>query len=91
MAKQYGDIFQVRIFFQRMVVINGLETIRQALLKQTDDFAGRPDFYTLLQTVKGRTIGGRDYGLLWKKHREIVNNALHSFVSSKTFSIEDIV
>lgn len=91
MAKQYGDIFQVRIFFRRMVVINGLETVRQALLKQTDDFAGRPDFYTIVKTVNGRTIGGRDYGLLWKKHREIVNNALHSFVSSKTFSIEDIV
>lgn len=91
MAKQYGDIFKVHIFFQPMVVINGLETIRQVLLKQPDDFAGRPDFYTLVKTVKGRTIGGRDYGLLWKKHREIVNNALHSFVSSKTFSVEDIV
>lgn len=91
MAKQYGDVFQVHIFFQQLVVINGLETIRQALLKQTDDFAGRPDFYTLVNTVKGRTIGGRDHGLLWKRHREIVNNALHSFVSSKTISVEDIV
>jgi cytochrome P450 len=91
MAKQYGDIFQVRIFFQPIVVINGLETIRQALLKQGDDFAGRPNFYTLVNTVKGRTIGGKDYGLLWKRHREIVNNALHSFASSKIFSIEDIV
>jgi cytochrome P450 len=91
MAKQYGDIFQVRIFFQPMVVINGLETIRQAMLKQSDDFAGRPDFFTIVKTVDGRTIGGRDHGLLWKKHREIVNNALHSFVSSKTFSIENIV
>ncbi len=88
LAKKYGDVFQVRIFFQPVVVLNGLETIRQALLKQQDDFAGRPHFYTLLTAIKGRTIGGRDYSLLWKRHREIVGNALHMFVNNKKATIE---
>ncbi|MCF2150810.1 cytochrome P450 [Desmonostoc muscorum LEGE 12446] len=88
LAKKYGDVFQVRIFFQPIVVLNGLDTIRQALLKQQDDFAGRPHFYTLLTAIKGRTIGGRDYGLLWKRHREIVGNALHAFVNNKKAAIE---
>jgi cytochrome P450 len=91
MAKQYGDIFQIHIFSQPIVVINGLETIKQALLKQADEFAGRPHFYTLVTAVKGRTIGGRDYGLLWKRQREITNNALHLFVASKTIPIEEVV
>lgn len=46
LAKKYGDVFQIRIFFQPIVVLNGLETIRQALLKQQEDFAGRPHFFT---------------------------------------------
>lgn len=91
LAKKYGDVFQVRIFFQSIIVLNGLETIRQALLKQQEDFAGRPHFYTLLTAIKGRTIGGRDYSLLWKRHREIVGNALHMFVNNKKATIEQQV
>jgi|GEM_PF-3157081 len=83
LAEKYGDVFQIRIFFQPIVVLNGLETIRQALVKQQEDFAGRPHFYTLLTAIKGRTIGGRDHSLLWQRHREIVGNALHMFVINK--------
>ncbi|MCC5602126.1 cytochrome P450 [Nostoc favosum] len=91
LAKKYGDVFQIRIFSQPVVVLNRLETIREALLKQQGDFAGRPDFFTLRKAVKGRAIGGREYGLPWKRHREIAINALHMFVTSKTASIEQTV
>jgi cytochrome P450 len=91
LAKQYGNVFQISVFSRTIVVVNGLETIREALLKQQGDFAGRPDFYTLKNAVGGRAIGGRDYGLLWKRHREITINALHMFVTSKTASIEQQV
>ncbi|MEH1919398.1 cytochrome P450 [Nostoc sp.] len=91
LAKQYGNVFQIRIFSQTIVVLNGLETIKEALLKQQGDFAGRPNFYTLKNAVRGRAIGGRDYGLLWKRHREITTNALHKFVTSKISSIEQQV
>lgn len=88
LAKQYGNVFQIRIFSQNILVVNGLEIIKEALLKPQGDFAGRPNFYTLKNAVKGRAIGGRDYGLLWKRHREITVNALHKFVTNKTTLIE---
>jgi cytochrome P450 len=91
LAKEYGDIFQIHIFSQPVVVLNRLETIREALLKQQEDFAGRPDFFTLRNAVRGRAIGGREYGLQWKRHREITINALHMFVTSKTASLEQKV
>ncbi|NJM74221.1 MAG: cytochrome P450 [Scytonema sp. RU_4_4] len=88
LAKEYGDIFQIRVFFQNIVVLNGLETIRQALLKQAENFAGRPELSTTKKIIRGRSIGGRDYGLTWKRHREITVNALHMFLDNKTTSIE---
>lgn len=86
LLKQYGNVFQIRILSRKIVVLNGLETIREALQKV--DFAGRPDFYTLRNALKGRAIGGRNYGHIWKKHREITSNALHMFVKGKVDSIE---
>lgn len=88
LAKEYGDIFQIRVYFKNIVVLNGLETIRQAFLKQSEDFAGRPDVALAKKVIKGNNLAGRDYGLTWKRHREIVINALHMFVDNKTTLFE---
>ncbi|XP_038177477.1 cytochrome P450 1A2-like isoform X2 [Arvicola amphibius] len=46
LSKQYGDVLQIRIGSTPVVVLSGLDTIRQALVKQGDDFKGRPDLYS---------------------------------------------
>lgn len=61
-----------------------LETIRQAFIKQQEEFAGRPSIYTLENLIGGNSLGGRDYSLRWKRHREIVVNVLHTFLDNKT-------
>ena len=91
LAKKYGDIFQVNILIKPVVVLNRLETIKQALQKQQEDFAGRPDFPTLRDAVKGRTIGGRDYGLLFKRQREIILSTLRTFFSKNIPVLEQQV
>ncbi|NJM74222.1 MAG: cytochrome P450, partial [Scytonema sp. RU_4_4] len=84
LVKEYGDVFQVRIFFQSLVVLNRLETIRQALLKQQEDFAGRPKIHLIENANSGKAIAGTDYGLRWKRHREITVNALQTILNNKT-------
>lgn len=94
LAKKYGDVFQINIFGRNIVVLNGLETIREALLKQSEVFAGRPDVALTKKILGGNTLAPRDYGLTWKRHREIVVNALHMFASRTTLEqqiIEDAV
>ena len=89
LASQYGDIFQIQIGVRPVVVVSGLETIKQALLKQTTEFAGRPPLYTLQTVIQGRTMGGRDYGTLYKKHKEIVGSAMHAvFVNPDITPVE---
>ncbi len=84
LAKEYGNIFQVRMFFQNVVVLNGLETVKQALLKQQENFAGRPQVYIIENAIRGKSIGGTNYGLLLKRHREIAVSALHTILDNKT-------
>lgn len=91
LAKKYGDIFQIRVFFRPVVVFNRIESIRQVLQKQQEAFAYRPNSLILKMAVNGRTIGGRDYGLLWKRHREIAVNALHKAFSGNIASIEQLI
>ncbi|XP_062920356.1 cytochrome P450 2J5-like [Mobula hypostoma] len=52
-AEKYGDIFSLRIGYSYLVVINGLNAFKEAVVHQTDDFAGTATFPVFDDLVKG--------------------------------------
>ena len=80
MSKQYGDVLQIRIGSTPVVVLSGLDTIRQALVKQGDDFKGRPDLYSFTFITDGQSlIFNPDTGPVWVARRRLAMDALKSF------------
>ncbi|KAM9311801.1 cytochrome P450 1A1 [Gastrophryne carolinensis] len=80
MSQTYGDVFQIQIGTKPVLVLNGLETIRQALLKQGDVFIGRPDLFTFRLIGDGQSLTfSHDSGEVWKARRRLAHNALKSF------------
>jgi hypothetical protein len=53
------------------IVLNGINVIRKATIKQAEEFAGRPDFYTFKFLAKGKSMGFSDYGPRWKLHSQV--------------------
>ena len=84
LAKKYGDLYQLRLGAKNVLILNGLETISQATIQQADDFSTRPDLQILKLAADGKTVGGKKYGQLWKRHREITQNALNIYSGSKS-------
>ena len=78
----YGDVYKIQLGSRPTIVLNGLDTIRKALVKQAEDFAGRPNFYTFNFIANGKSMGFSDYGERWKIHRRIAQNALSMFINS---------
>ncbi|KAJ3610498.1 hypothetical protein NHX12_022590 [Muraenolepis orangiensis] len=70
MAKKYGDVFQIKLGFRTVVVLNGA-SIRQALVKQGPDFAGRPDFTSFQLISNGDSFAFGTVTEWWKIHRKI--------------------
>ena len=91
LAKKYGDVFQIQMGARSIVVLNHVNILKQALLKQGEDFAGRPGFYLMQVAAQGLAIGSRDYSPLWKKHRGIVGEALAKFFTSEATFIDQQV
>ncbi|XP_026633019.1 cytochrome P450 1A2-like [Microtus ochrogaster] len=80
LSKQYGDVLQIRIGSTPVVVLSGLDTIRQALVKQGDDFKGRPDLYSFRFITDGQSlIFNPDTGPVWVARRRLAMDALKSF------------
>uniref|UniRef100_A0ACB8GEU3 Uncharacterized protein n=1 Tax=Sphaerodactylus townsendi TaxID=933632 RepID=A0ACB8GEU3_9SAUR len=41
-SKQYGPVYRIQLGWQKMVVLAGYETVKEALVNQADAFADRP-------------------------------------------------
>ena len=66
LAKKYGNIFQLRVGSRKLVVLNGLESIKEALIKQGDSFNNRADFEVFQQAPQSEFLELKS-GEPWKK------------------------
>ncbi|KAL8196937.1 UNVERIFIED_CONTAM: Cytochrome P450 1A4 [Gekko kuhli] len=83
MSQKYGDVMQVHLGTRPVLVLSGLDTIRQALVKQGEDFMGRPDLYSFQFISEGQSLTfGHDSGEAWRSSRKLAQNALKTFSAS---------
>lgn len=80
LSQRYGDVLEIRIGCTPVLVLSGLDTIRQALVRQGDDFKGRPDLYSFTLISDGQSMTfNPDSGPVWAARRRLAQNALKSF------------
>eukprot|EP00079_Xenopus_tropicalis_P009505 XP_002933638.2 PREDICTED: cytochrome P450 2K1-like [Xenopus tropicalis] len=81
-SKKYGPIFSVRAGPQKMVVLCGYDTVKDALLNYPDEFADRPALPLFDEVVKGHGIFFSN-GENWKVMRRFGLSALRDFGMGK--------
>ncbi|KAH0619886.1 hypothetical protein JD844_014272 [Phrynosoma platyrhinos] len=97
MSQKYGDVMQIYLGTRPVLVLSGLETIRQALIKQGEDFAGRPDLYSFQFIGDGQSLTfSRSPAEVWRARRKVAQNALKVFSTaasptSSTCPLEEFV
>ena len=76
LSKKYGDVFQVRLGSRKVVVVNGQRAIKEGLLKDRTDFAGRPDFFT---NTTMPSFGFSTYSEMFRIHKKVCVKAFGTF------------
>ena len=85
MAQQYGDVFSLMLGNRLVVVLNGLDTIQEALVKHSTAFAGRPQLHTFkLGNREGTSLTLSDYTPQWRLTRKISASAMQNFAKDKS-------
>ncbi|XP_043837527.1 cytochrome P450 1A1-like [Dromiciops gliroides] len=85
LREKYGDVMQIHIGSTPVLVLSGLETIRQALVRQGEDFKGRPDLYSFSLIEDGESLTfGADSGEVWAARRKLAQSALKTFSVSSS-------
>ncbi|XP_048738008.1 cytochrome P450 2B5-like [Ostrea edulis] len=76
--KKYGDVFSLITGTKTMVIVNGLDTIRDVFIKHADIVSERPDSYTTKEIFKYKGITFTS-GEFWREHRTFSLHALREF------------
>ncbi|NP_956914.1 cytochrome P450 2P9 [Danio rerio] len=77
-AERYGNIFSLRLFGPRIVVLNGYNLVKEVYIKQGDNLADRPVlplFYEIIGD-KGIVLSS---GYKWKHQRRFALSTLRNF------------
>ncbi|KAL2098653.1 hypothetical protein ACEWY4_005133 [Coilia grayii] len=84
LAKKYGNVYQIRLGSNDIVVLNGDAAIRQALIQHSTEFAGRPNFLSFQFVSGGKSMVFSSYSKQWKMHRKLAHSTLRAFSSANS-------
>ncbi|PVD29116.1 hypothetical protein C0Q70_11713 [Pomacea canaliculata] len=68
--RQYGDVFSLYLGSQLVVVLNGYNVIKDALVKHADVFSDRPHIYFTDYIAKNKGVAASS-GAHWKEQRKV--------------------
>ncbi|XP_015273039.1 PREDICTED: cytochrome P450 2K1-like [Gekko japonicus] len=89
LSKQYGPVYSIQLGVQKMVVLTGYRTVKEALVNQADAFAGRPIIPVFEDFQHGYGIVFSN-GENWKVMRRFAITTLRDFGMGKS-TIEDTI
>ncbi|XP_005994149.1 cytochrome P450 1A1 [Latimeria chalumnae] len=85
MSETYGDVLQIQIGTRPVVVLSGLNTLKQALIKKGDDFIGRPALYSFQFISNGNSLTfNTDLGDVWSARKKLAQSALRIFSTDES-------
>ncbi|XP_063065815.1 cytochrome P450 2D14-like [Engraulis encrasicolus] len=78
-AGRYGNVYSLFLGNKPVVMLHGLQAVREALVTQAADFAGRPQGLMLNHVTDSKGLIMADYGAVWKEHRRFTLNSMRNF------------
>lgn len=77
----YGPILQFRLGTSKLLVLNSAESVQEAFVKRSEDFAGRPKIFSIsLLSRNDSGIVFCDFSPAWKFHKRLAGIAVQRFL-----------
>ncbi|XP_078721395.1 steroid 21-hydroxylase-like [Lampetra fluviatilis] len=88
LARRHGPVYSLRLGAHEMVVLNSAEVLREALIKKSADFAGRPQTYTgCAISFGGRDLSLGDFTPAWRLQSRMARAGLRGRSADTTHAV----
>ncbi|XP_075057394.1 cytochrome P450 2K1-like [Mixophyes fleayi] len=87
LSKKYGSVFSVQLGLEKMVILCGYDTVKDALINYAEEFSERPDSPLFAETSRGYGVAFA-HGENWKVMRRFALSTLRDYGMGKK-SIEN--
>ncbi|KAJ1173414.1 hypothetical protein NDU88_005250 [Pleurodeles waltl] len=93
LKKKYGDVFSLQFCWDKVVVINGFESVKEGLVNKSDDTSDRPHFsvnekHAFKENCSGVVLAR--YGQSWRDVRRFSLSTLRDFGLGKKSLVERV-
>ncbi|XP_067239880.1 cytochrome P450 2J2-like isoform X3 [Chanodichthys erythropterus] len=82
LAEVYGKVFSLRVGSEKLVIVSGYKTVKEALITQNDSFIDRPNVPLFHKIYKGNGLTMSN-GYVWRMHRRFAAFHLRTFGEGK--------
>ncbi|XP_039261516.2 cytochrome P450 1A1-like [Styela clava] len=83
-AKKYGSVYRLKLGSRMVIVVNGKDAIKQALVKQSGDFISRPEMHSTKYICDGHSVAFASMPVdEHKRYRKLIVDALSDFALKK--------
>ncbi|XP_035012898.2 cytochrome P450 2B4-like [Hippoglossus stenolepis] len=90
LRKKYGDVYSLFLGPKPMVILNGQNAIKEALVTKGIDFAGRPDDLFVNDITQRRGVILANFGPSWRDHRRFALTTMRNFGLGKNSMVDRI-
>ncbi|XP_061102917.1 cytochrome P450 2F2-like [Conger conger] len=90
LSERYGKVYSIYLGRKPAVVLNGLQAMKEALVTQSVEFAGRPKGLMINHLLQNKGVALTD-GPMWKAHRRFALTTLRNFGMGKQSMEERIL
>ncbi|XP_078073383.1 cytochrome P450 2K1-like [Mustelus asterias] len=90
LSEKYGSVYSVRLGTEKVVVLAGYQTVKNALINHADEFVGRPDVPIMNVLKEGSGVVWSN-GEPWKQMRRFMLTTLRDFGMGKKSIEEKII
>lgn len=91
--EKYGGVYSFSFGMERVVMVNKIEPVREAMITKAGDFAGRPtnNYPFNVMTKNMDDINMRDYVLEWAGRRKLTATGLKKLCGANNSKLEEII
>ena len=77
LAQQYGKIFSLKLGSREVIILNDIDTVKEALLQKGSDFSSRPPLHSFISSSRGdRTVAWPVFGPKYVKNKRATELAM---------------